>query len=307
MARPPRRPARPLAPDALGTPAATLTSADAAALMPPEADGDDDARADARGGVQSLEIGVRILRAIGDGHRAMMLKDIASAADMPASKAHRYVVSLVRSGLVEQDPATARYDLGPLALRLGLVAVDRLDRIRLGLEAITALRDTINQTTALSVWSEHGPVIIRSMRPFRPITVNVVTGSPLHVLTSASGRAFAAWLPSTQTDALIGRERATLALPPALQSDDGIAAMLAQVRDDGVAIVHDYHLVPGVSAAGAPVFNFNGRVSLTLLVIGVKGMIDLDPNGHVIQSLKAAAQALSLRLGHHDRGAPAPT
>jgi len=169
-----------------------------------------------KNGVQSLEIGMTILRAISTGHRAMMLKDIAAAADMPASKVHRYIVSLVRCGLVEQDPMTSRYDLGPFALSLGLVAVDRLDRVKLGLSAIAELRDEVNQTTALAVWSDNGPVIIRSMRPYRPITVNVVTGTALQLLTSASGRVFGACLPRDTTEALMGRERATLALPAEL-------------------------------------------------------------------------------------------
>ena len=65
---------------------------------------------DGKHGVQSLEIGMGLLRAMVDGQRAMMLKEIAAAANMPASKAHRYLVSLIRSGLVEQDPMTSRYD-----------------------------------------------------------------------------------------------------------------------------------------------------------------------------------------------------
>lgn len=251
-----------------------------------------------KNGVQSLEIGMTILRAISSGHRSMMLKDIAAAADMPASKAHRYIVSLVRSGLVEQDPMTSRYDLGPFALSLGLVAVDRLDRVKLGLSAIADLRDEINQTTGLSVWSDAGPVIIRSVRPYRPITVNVVTGSALQLLTSASGRTFAAWLPRSTTDALIGRERATLALPAELGTAAGIDAMLAQVRQDGVSTVTDYHLVPGVAAAAAPVFNLKHEITLSMLAIGVKGMIDLSLEGPVVAALKRSAQALSLRLGH---------
>ena len=254
--------------------------------------------ADGKNGVQSLEIGVRILRAISGGHRAMMLKDIAAAVDMPASKVHRYIVSLVRCGLVEQDPATSRYDLGPFALSLGLVAVDRLDRVKLGLASIADLRDQINQTTALAVWSDHGPVIIRSVRPYRPITVNVVTGTAMHLLTSASGRVFAAHLPKAQTRARISREQAQLNLPAELTTAAGVDAMLAQVLHDGVSIVADYHLVPGVAAAAAPVFNFKHEITLSILAIGVKGMIDLSPDGPVVSALKCAGQALSLRLGH---------
>ncbi len=258
--------------------------------------------AEGKNGVQSLEIGMTILRAISTGHRAMMLKDIAAAADMPASKVHRYIVSLVRSGLVEQDPMTSRYDLGPFALSLGLVAVDRLDRVQLGLLAIADLRDDINQTTALAVWSDNGPVIIRSLRPYRPITVNVVTGTALQLLTSASGRVFAAGLPSNITDALIGRERATLSLSQELQTQSGIDAMLDQVRRDGVSIVNDYHLVPGVAAAAAPVFNFKHELTLSVLAIGVKGMIDLAPEGKVVTALKRCAAGLSERLGHVSGG-----
>jgi hypothetical protein len=82
-----------------------------------------DAMRDTEGknGVQSPEIGMAILRAIRSGHRSMMLKGIAAAAAMPAmpaSRVHRCIVSLVRSGLVEQDPMTSRDDLGPFALSL---------------------------------------------------------------------------------------------------------------------------------------------------------------------------------------------
>ena len=54
--------------------------------------------------------------------------------------------------------------------------------------AVGELRDEINETTALAVWGDNGPVIVRWERPRRPITVNVVTGTTLGVLSSAAGR-----------------------------------------------------------------------------------------------------------------------
>lgn len=252
---------------------------------------------DGKHGVQSLEVGMGILRAMVRGQRSMMLKDIAAAADMPAPKAHRYLVSLIRAGLVEQDPATSRYDLGPFALNIGLVAIDRLDRIRLGLSAIAALRDAINETTALAVWSEHGPVIVRWERPHRPITVNVVTGTALDLLTSASGRVFAAWLPREVTARRIERELAE-SRTPGLATRADADRLLAQVRADGMASVSGYHLVPGVEAVAAPVFNFKNEITLAMLVVGVQGMFDMNPAGPVVGALKRAAAELSARLGH---------
>lgn len=249
-------------------------------------------------GVQSLEIGISILKAITGGHRSMMLKDIAAKSDMPASKVHRYMVSLIRSGLVEQDPLSSRYDLGPYALTLGLVAVDRLDRIGLGLSAIAELRDELNETTALAVWSDKGPVIVRSERPYRPITVNVVTGTALDTLTSASGRVFAAWLPQARIASLIAQEMKSPGLPADVRTTKAFNSLVASIRKQGVAAVADYHLVPGVAAVAAPVFNAKGEITLSVLAIGVKGMIDMSLDGAVIASLKRSARALSERLGY---------
>ena len=256
---------------------------------------------DAQHGVQSFEIGMAILRVMTNGHRAMMLKDIAAAADMPASKVHRYMVSLVRSGLVEQDPVSARYDLGPFALTVGLVAVDRLDRVGLGLSAIAALRDQINETTALAVWSDNGPVIVRSERPTRPITVNVVTGTALNLLTSASGRVFSAWLPQTTVAPLIARELSVPGLPVEVQTLGAIESMNVHIRQCGVAAVTDYHLVPGVAAVAAPVFNADKQITLVMLAIGVKGMINMSPDGPVVAALTKATQTLSQRLGYRSQ------
>ena len=74
---------------------------------------------DVRHGVQSFEVGAGVFRAVVRGQPLMTLKDIAAAAEMPPSKAHRYLVSLIRTGLIEQDPMTSRYKLGPFALDIG--------------------------------------------------------------------------------------------------------------------------------------------------------------------------------------------
>lgn len=247
-----------------------------------------------------MEVGVRVLRAMATGQRAMMLKDIAAAAGMAPSKAHRYLVSLIRSGLVEQDPANARYDLGPFALSMGLVALDRLDRIRLGQNTIAQLRDEVNETTALAVWGGDGPVIVRWERPRRPITVNVTTGTTgttLDLLSSGTGLVFAAWLPQQATAALLAREMTSERLPEALRSKQAVNALLERIRSQGYATTASYHYVPGVAGAAAPVFNVKNEISMALLTVGVQGMFDCSEDGAVVHALKRHARQLSERLG----------
>ena len=53
-------------------------------------------------GIQSIEVGGQLLRAMVHHGRPMALKDLAREADMTPAKAHPYMVSFGRLGLIEQ-------------------------------------------------------------------------------------------------------------------------------------------------------------------------------------------------------------
>jgi DNA-binding IclR family transcriptional regulator len=247
-------------------------------------------------GVQSLEIGIGVLKVLVESGSALMLKEIAAAADMPASKAHRYLVSLVRSGLVQQDRENSKYDLGPLAIPLGLAAVDRLDRVKLGLNSISALRDLTNETTALSVWGEFGPVMVRWERPHRPITVNVITGNTVSLLATSTGRLFAAWMPADIVRPLLERElqqgRST-----EFKTLEQVEPVLQEVRANGYSFVRDSDYSSRVLGLAAPVFNFKNNISMAVSIVGVDGISDLGPQSLALAELLRATAALSKRLG----------
>src|SRR5438094_858621 len=83
-----------------------------------------------RRGIQSIEVGGEILKALTMDARPMALRELAKAAGMPAGKVHPYLVSFGKIGLVSQDPATGYYLLGPMAIQLGLTSLQTLNPIR---------------------------------------------------------------------------------------------------------------------------------------------------------------------------------
>ncbi len=257
-------------------------------------------------GVQSFEIGMQVVRVLLAGQRAMMLKEIAAAAGMPTSKVHRYLVSMVRTGLVEQDAASARYALGPLALEIGLVAADRVDGIELGLAAIAELCARIDEATALATWTRNGPVVVRWERSRRPIAVSVATGTALDMISTASGRVFGAWLAPVEYRHLIDAKLRTASLPRGLRTRAAVDRQFARTREEGIAIVAGEHAAPGVAAIGVPVFNHRNEVTLAMSVVGIQGMLDTSPEGAPVRELRAAAQRLSARLGYRGSDAAAP-
>jgi DNA-binding IclR family transcriptional regulator len=85
----------------------------------------------ARRGIQSIEVGGQILLALAREGCPLLLKDLAQAAGMTPAKAHPYLVSFGKLGLITQEPGTGRYGLGPLAMQIGLISLQQFDPVRL--------------------------------------------------------------------------------------------------------------------------------------------------------------------------------
>ena len=90
-------------------------------------------------GIQSIEVGGELLKALVRRGQPMALKDLAAAAGLPAARAHPYLVSFSKVGLIEQDPDTSHYRLGSLAIEAGLISLQQVDPVRLASDALPAL------------------------------------------------------------------------------------------------------------------------------------------------------------------------
>ena len=111
-------------------------------------------------GIQSIEVGGRLLLALVHEGRPMALKDLAQAAGMAPPKAHPYLVSFGKLGLISQDDTSGHYGLGPLAMQLGLISLQQSDPVRLATAQLPALAEAVGQTVGIAVWGPRGATIV---------------------------------------------------------------------------------------------------------------------------------------------------
>ena len=246
-------------------------------------------------GIQSIEVGGRLLSALAEARRPQMLRDLAQEAGMPAAKAHRYLVSFGRMGLVEQQPETGLYDLGPFALQLGLSALARLDPVLIGAAALPKLSRAIGQTVALAVWANQGPTIVRWLGADTPVAASLRVGSIMPLTRSATGGAYLAFLPRESTQVALKKELAgnrRKGLAPMRR--EVVEAFVEQTRRQGFA--HTIDFIPGIGGIAAPVFDHSGAMVLALVALGYSKPFEAH-----IQRIAAAvlhtAATLSQRLG----------
>jgi DNA-binding IclR family transcriptional regulator len=194
---------------------------------------------DGRRSIQSVETGFPLLAALVDAGIPLTLRDVSARAGMTSAKAHPYLVSFSRVGLVQQDSSTGQYELGPFALQMGLVSLQRLDPVRIALPHVHALAGKIGHTLAIAVLGSHGPTMIHISEASYPVHVNMRTGTVMSMLHTATGHVFAAWLPPKVAEHYIEREigdKAVVTSISALRpSTDALNTLLAGIREAGLA------------------------------------------------------------------------
>ncbi len=252
-----------------------------------------------RAGIQSVEVGFALLEVLSQAHGPLMLRDLAAAAGMSAAKAHRYLVSFQRLQLVVQDTSNTRYDLGPAALKLGLASLSRLDAMKLARERIAPLMEKIGHTLALAVWGNHGPTIVHWEESPQAVTVNLRLGDVMPLLSSATGRCFAAFVSRDAITPLLKDEIARAHKQGRTDVPANLAdarALLDEVRERGAARVVDT-LLQGIVGFCVPVFDSDGHIALGIVALGPKGTFDAEWDGAVHTPLLEAARQLSSDLG----------
>lgn len=219
-----------------------------------------------RAGIQSVEIGMRVLDTLAGLGGARPLAAIVKGCGLSPSQTHRYLASLSEAGMVKQDP-NGNYDLGPAALKLGLSALARIDVFRIADEKLAEFTLETGTTVLVAALGPAGPTIVRWHAGRPPIVTSLSLGSVLSLVHSATGQIFLAYRPEQETQLLVEAERARNAAINA----EHIAALKAKVRKAGHAEVGGT-LIPGLNANAYPILDLQGHAILAATLVTAAGV-----------------------------------
>jgi DNA-binding IclR family transcriptional regulator len=243
-----------------------------------------------RRGIKAVEVAGRILDHLARAQTPVALRELAAAGGMSPGKVHRYLASFLASGLARQDPDTRQYGLGPLAMRLGLAALNSYQPLRDSMALQHELRDRLDETMVLSVWGTQGPTIVNVAESSQPIIMTMRVGAVLPLLQTATGLVFAAFLPRHFTEPLIRTAlNAADSLNLFARDFATINRLITQVRKQGYAF-NDGHLMPGVSAAAFPLIDRMKTLVAVLAVMGRHERLNPREGGEMISYLKKATR-----------------
>jgi DNA-binding IclR family transcriptional regulator len=247
-------------------------------------------------GIQSVEVGGKLLQTLAHLGKPLPLKELALEAGMSPAKAHPYLVSFVKLGLVAQSESSGHYGLGPLALQLGLMSLQQVDPLQLASGRLSALAQQFGLTMALAVWGHHGPTIVRIEAAPMPVHVSMRHGTVMSLQGTASGQLFAAYLPQEVVQEVWARESAYKNPARKTAWPAGWADKLERIRTEGVAVSQDV-VVAGISAIAVPIFEAPLRIVLALIALGPSALMDLRRSSPLTQCLVDEAATISRQVG----------
>lgn len=253
-------------------------------------------------GIQSVEVGGRLLEALARHRVPLGLTELAGEAQLSSAQAHTYLVSLTRLGLVKRDALTGNYEPGPLSLRLGLMHIEQQPVYRIAAPYAAALAERIGFSVAICVAGAQGPTIVRYERGGFPLHVNLHIGTVMSLEATSTGRIFCAFYAHEQ----VGQMARSQALAPDASSPDHNAGKTPVVDAQWFKRFHAIRArgiergidapSPGISSLSVPVFDAQQRMQLALTAIGSSGSIDVGWDGDVARQLIETARLVTEAL-----------
>jgi IclR family transcriptional regulator, pca regulon regulatory protein len=250
---------------------------------------------------QSLERGLAILGCFTPKRPVLGIADIADDLGMSRSTTHRYVITLVALGYLEQG-ASRKYRLGLRVTDLGMSALNSTGLREHAHPYLEELRQRTSYTTNLGVLDGTDVLYVDRVRSFRRgqgrIDLDLHTGSRLPAYCTAMGKLLLANLPEPEQRDLLAEIKLTKRGPNTITSKKALREELDDILSEGFA-VNDQELAADLYAIAAPVRNEARDVVVAVNLAAHSSMISLEELVDALgPHLVSTADRISARLGY---------
>jgi len=217
--------------------------------------------------LQGLDRVVAILDLLGASDNSLSLAEICQRMGLHKSTAHRALMALERTGMIERAPAS-RYRLGLKLYDMGNRAVEQIDlrsRVHPHLRKL-ALR--VGETVHLGVLHRTRVVYIDKIEPInRRVCISSRTGTSNPVYSTSLGKAILAYMPAEEVAKVVSKIQFTGFTSKTLTSAEELLEALERVRRRGYA-VDDEEMEIGTRCVGAPILDGTSRPIAAVSVSG---------------------------------------
>ncbi len=199
--------------------------------------------------VQSLERGLAVIKAFGPECTTLTLGEAAAKTGLTRAAARRFLLTLAKLGYVGTDEDVLA---PPAILELGYSYLSSQPWWQVAQPVLEDAARQTQETCNIAILSDAEIVYVARVIAKRIISTNLSVGSRLPAHVTALGRVLLAGLAPAELKELVKRVKLTKFTSRTIDDKRKLEAVLAQVRENGYAIV-DQELELGLLALAVPI------------------------------------------------------
>ncbi len=247
---------------------------------------------------QSLAHGLDILFLYDTPASFLTVSEISKRLRFSQSKTYRLVRTLIKYGLLQENPGTAQYYLGLNTLRLGLLAEQQCNISMIARPFMKELCLLIKETVLLTAVNGTKGIVLERVESEEPIRYSLFQpGMSLPLHCGASSKILIAYLTEEDWDRIIAKEGLNRYTPNTITDVDRLKAHLREIRKKGYAF-SDQEVDRDVRAVAAPILNGMGKLIAGLSIAGPVYRINKKKAGKLGRLVVEYARKISFHLGY---------
>lgn len=223
------------------------------------------------------------------------LDEATQGCKLPKPTVYRILGMLQRGGLLQREPFTKRYSVGP---RLSTIALEVMQNSSVRAQRQGILRqlvDEIGETCNFTMLDGNEVLYLDRVETSSPVRLHMEPGSRVPLHCTASGKLFLSQLSPKQLYQLIGKTPLKRHTQRTITDPKVLERALKRVRAENVGVDEGEYLEGSVCIA-VPVTDTNGRMYAAVAVHGPAPRMTLKKGMQYLPALRRAAGAIAATL-----------
>lgn len=249
--------------------------------------------------VQSVDRAFTIFEVFIRERKPLGITEVAEEVKLHKSVVHRLLATMKSHQLLNQDPNTGKYEIGPRAFELGSVYMDN-SLFNEGKRFLPELAEKVGETAHLAILQQGSVLYLVNQLSPKPFLLTAPIGVRNPVNVTALGKALVAWKPEEEVIDLLHTYGMVTVTANSIRTVSAFLEELEKVRKNGYA-VDDEENGLGQRCVAAPLRDQTGDVVAAISVGGSTKLIAPENIEEVADLVISYARMISDRLGYISR------
>lgn len=251
------------------------------------------------GGVQAVEFALNILEYVARCQTTVGVSELARAFGTTKSRIHRHLQTLVTAGYLLRDDDSERYSISARLMALGQAVSETFELASAARHVARELRDSLGHAVAVSQPEKDGNRILLIMPSRSNIEIHVKPGSLLLFHSSAQGKITLAFGDAMLLPQILAGDM-PMATPYTVTDPVRLQEEVADARRRRWAVAPNEAMI-GLNALAAPIFDALGGYVGSIAINDSVQFIPETPTTEQVRQVLAAADKISVNLGHRPK------